>query len=96
MPQDRVFTRVYNSRYAPRLVHCICCFLEEPFAHHLIHRGLHKARGDGLAIPIPLAIVRNQVRKELLVFLERQIEMLKACGILLLKRAISRAAAIRS
>src|SRR5215471_8025043 len=44
-------------RAAFRPLHLL--FLTEPFAHHLIHRGLHKARNDDLAMPIPLAIIRD-------------------------------------
>ena len=68
-----------QMRPAFRPLHLL--LLTEPFAHHLIHRGLHKARGDGLAMPIPLAIVRNQVRivhdvgAKLLYRLEQRLEL---------------------
>ena len=35
--------------------------LTEPFAHYLIHRGLHKTCGDGLTMTIPLAVIRDEV-----------------------------------
>jgi hypothetical protein len=33
----------------------------EAFAHHLGHGRLHETRGNGLAVAIPLAIMRDQV-----------------------------------
>src|SRR5262245_53138866 len=37
-------------------------FFAEAFAHDLVHGRLDKPRGYRLAIPIPLAIIRDQVR----------------------------------
>jgi hypothetical protein len=36
-------------------------FFTEAFAHHLIHRGLHKTCRDRLSIVIPLPVIRYQV-----------------------------------
>src|SRR5262249_11078328 len=36
-------------------------FFTEAFAHHLIHRGLHKTCRDRLSIVIPLPVIRDQV-----------------------------------
>src|SRR5262245_4587925 len=36
-------------------------FFAEAFAHHLIHRGLHKTCRDRLALVIPLPIIWDQV-----------------------------------
>src|SRR6185295_19392184 len=35
-------------------------FLDEALADHLVHRRLHKRRRDYLAVPIAVAIVRNE------------------------------------
>ena len=37
-------------------------FFAEAFAHDLVHGRLYKPRGYGLATPIPLALIRDQVR----------------------------------
>ena len=46
-------------RTAFRPLHLL--LLTEPFAHHLVDRRLHEPRGNGLAMTIPLAIIRDQV-----------------------------------
>src|SRR5438445_7635030 len=46
-------------RTAFRPLHLL--LLTEPFAHHLIHRGLHEPCGDGLTMTIPLAVIRDEV-----------------------------------
>src|SRR5882672_7034746 len=48
-----------QMRPAFRPLHLL--LLAEPFAHHLVHRGLHETCGNGLAVAIPLAIIRDQV-----------------------------------
>src|SRR5712691_6022443 len=35
--------------------------LAESFAHDLVHRRFHKPRGYGLTVPIPLAVIRDEV-----------------------------------
>ena len=56
-------------------------FFAEAVAHDLVHSRLHKARGYCLTIPIPLAIIRDQVRivhdirAKLLYCLEQRLEL---------------------
>jgi len=52
-----VLVRVCKRRCAPRRVHCICCFLSKPFAHHGVDRRLDESRGNTLAGSIPFAVI---------------------------------------
>jgi hypothetical protein len=56
----RVFARICNRRCAPRLVHCICCFLQKRLLITWFDRRLHKTSADSLAIAVALAVVRDE------------------------------------
>src|SRR6266446_7855243 len=45
----------------PSRLHGALLLLTEPFTHHLVHGRLHETCGNGLAVAIPLAIIRNEV-----------------------------------